>query len=397
MTRGYDVVVVGAGPAGAVAARRAAEGGLKTLLIEKRQEIGVPVRCAEAVGAESTKEFIKLNPCWVDAEIDTFQIFNSKGVSALFPPTETTLVLNRKVFDYELALLAAHAGASIRTHTAAIGLDREDGRIKGILIKSFNKTETIPTKLVVAADGTESQVARWAGIKTISPRQDYYIGLEFLLGGLEGKINPCHCEYYLDHSLAPGGYCWVFPKGVDTANVGLVIPSDLTGNIKPLHSLIKFISKHYPNATQMAVIAGGIPVTGALRSMVANGLIIVGDAAHQADPLMAGGINLGMIGANLAMQVAIPVVQDGDVSASRLRNYNILWNHRYGKMHQALYKIRKLFAKLSQERLDALVKSAAEIPSQKLTLGQIILAVLKTDPLLLLEARTLISTGLITR
>jgi digeranylgeranylglycerophospholipid reductase len=397
MTSGYDVVVVGAGPSGSVAARRAAEGGLKTLLIEKRQEIGVPVRCAEAVGAKSTQEFIELNPRWINAEIDTFTVFNSQDVCALFPPTEPTLVINRKGFDYELALLAARAGALIRTHTAAVGLEMEDCSIKGIFVESFGQTETIRTKLVVAADGTESQVARWAGLNTVPSRRDYYIGLEFLLGGLEGKINPQHCEYHLDHSLAPGGYLWVFPKGVNTANVGLVIPSDLTSSFNPLRSLDKFVSKRYPKASHLAVIAGGIPVTGALSSMVADGLIIIGDAAHQADPLMAGGINLSMIGADLAMQVAVPALYDGDVSVSRLHTYDLLWNQRFGKMHRALYKIRKIFAKLSQERLDALINRAAELPGQKLTLGQIILAVLKTDPLLLLEARTLITTGLITR
>ena len=201
----------------------------------------------------------------------------------------------------------------------------------------------------------------------------------------------------MDHSLAPGGYLWVFPKGNDIANVGMVIPSDLAEKIQPMQSLKIFVKRRYSNAMQMAIIAGGIPVTGALGTMVADGLILVGDAAHQADPLMAGGINLGMIGANLAMQVAVPAVKDGDTSTSRLKNYDILWNQRYRKMGQAQYKIRKILAKMSQKRLDALVESASELSSQELSLGQLILAILKTDPLLLLEARSLISTGLITR
>ena len=89
MSREYDVVVVGAGPAGAVAARRAAEGGLKTLLVEKRQEIGVPVRCAEAVGSKSTQEFIKLDPKWIDAEIDAFQLLIPKAfLRSSHPPNQ---------------------------------------------------------------------------------------------------------------------------------------------------------------------------------------------------------------------------------------------------------------------------------------------------------------------
>jgi len=74
MKPGYDVVVIGAGPAGSVAARRAAEGGLKTLLIEKRQEIGAPVRCAEAIGADLAKPFLPINARWVDATVRDSQL-----------------------------------------------------------------------------------------------------------------------------------------------------------------------------------------------------------------------------------------------------------------------------------------------------------------------------------
>ena len=67
----YDVVVVGGGPAGSVAARLAAAGGASVLLVEKRQEIGAPVRCAEAVGVDLMRAFIEPNPRWIDAEIET--------------------------------------------------------------------------------------------------------------------------------------------------------------------------------------------------------------------------------------------------------------------------------------------------------------------------------------
>ncbi len=395
MKSSYDVVVIGAWPAGSVAARRAAEGGLKTLLIEKRQEIGTPVRCAEAIGADLAKPFLPYDPRWVDATIQAFAIHNSRGDSIQLPPAEPTLVVNRKVFDYELALVAARAGAEVRTSSAAVGLVIEEGAVKGVRIESLGRAQEVQARLVVAADGTESQAARWAGLKTVPPLADYYLGIEFLLAGMRGKMNPQVCEYHLDRSMAPGGYLWVFPKSEDTANVGLVIGADQGGDASALSYLERFVTLHYPETSVMAVIAGGIAVTGALKSLVTDGLVVVGDAAHQADPLTAGGICLGMIGADMAMQVAVPALQRGDVRAARLQEYEKLWQARFGKMHQALYKIRKMLNRMSQERLDGLVKRASELPIERMTLGQIMLTLLKNDPLLLLEASSLITTGLI--
>ena len=129
--------------------------------------------------------------------------------------------------------------------------------------------------------------------------------------------------------------------------------------------------------------------------MVMDGLMVVGDAAHQADPLMAGGINLGMTGAQLAMRAAIPALRDGDLSAKRLQAYEKAWQERFGKMHAALYRIRGILGHLEQERIDALVRTAAALPLEKMSLGQLVFEILKSQPSLLLEARTLITTGLI--
>jgi digeranylgeranylglycerophospholipid reductase len=394
MKNNYDVVVVGAGPAGSVAARRAAEAGLRTLLLEKRPEIGVPVRCAEAIGADLSKPFIKPDLCWIDATITQFALHNSKGVSVKLPPGEPTLVVNRKIFDKQLALLAEQAGAEVRTGTAAIGLITDENKVSGVRVVHSEKVEVILSRLVVAADGTESQVARWAGLKTVSPPLDYYVAAEYLLAGLDGRIDPQVCEYHLDHSLAPGGYLWTFPKGQDTANVGLVVTVNRVPS-RAFELLDRFIAKRYPDTTILAKIAGGIPITGALKKMTANGLVVVGDAAHQADPLTGGGINLGMIGADMAMQVAVQALQNGEATEAALKPYEDHWKKRFGKIHTALYKVRKILTQMDQDRLDRLVEKAARLPVEKMSLGRIMLTLLKNDPALLLEAGKLIASRLI--
>ena len=163
MKASYDVVVVGAGPAGSVAARRAAEAGLDVLLIEKRQEIGTPVRCAEAIGLEMSRPFIQPDPRWIDARIAYYAVHNRQGDRVKLPPAEPTLVVNRKVFDVELALAAVRAGAEVQAAAAAGGLLLEGKQVVGVRVVSLGRPAEIRARLVVAADGTESQVARWAG------------------------------------------------------------------------------------------------------------------------------------------------------------------------------------------------------------------------------------------
>lgn len=395
MREQYDAIVVGAGPAGSVAARKLAEGGLDVLLIEKRQEIGAPIRCAEAIGVDVTRPYIDIDDHWICARIAAYSIHNIEGDCAQVPPTEPTLVVDRKVFDWELAHLAAKAGAWVRTRTQAEGLLKDGDRVVGVKLSSMGKRSEIKARLVIAADGTESQVARWAGLKTVPPMADFYVGFQYLLSRLRGKIDPTVCQYHLGYSLAPGGYLWVFPKGEDTANVGLVITADEAKTVSAQTYLDRFVERHYPKSSILGVIAGGIPATGALKKMVTDGLMTVGDAAHQADPLTAGGINLGMIGADLATQVALEGFRKNDLSAKALSKYESLWRDRFGRQHAALYQVRKMLAKMDDQQLSSLIHTTARLPIESMSLSQVLLSIFRNHPRLLLEARTLITTGLI--
>ena len=395
MQPSYDVIVVGAGPAGSVAARLAAQKGLKVLLVEKRQEIGAPVRCAEAIGREVTRPYIEPDERWIDAHITAFDIHNSSGASFRAPPTEHTLVVNRKVFDLELASLASAAGAEIYTSACATGLIKEGSRVAGILLNFLGKETSIPSRLVIAADGTESQVARWAGLKTNPQLSDYYSCFQFLLSGVGKVIDPQVCEYHLGQTLAPGGYAWVFPKGPDRANVGLAVTPDRARDASAREYLERFIAARFPGSSILSVVSGGIPISGAIRPMVADGLMAVGDAAHQADPLTGGGINLGMMGADLAIRVACEALAEGDLSARRLKAYDDLWQQRFGRQHAALHSIHKIMTGMEDARLAALIQTASELPLESMTLSQILAALLKSHPRLLLEARALITTGLV--
>lgn len=167
----YDLVAVGAGPGGSTAAQVAAKAGLSVLLLEKRQEIGAPVRCAEGVGRDSLIPLIEPDPSWITTEVSRAEI------TAVADGTAWTLratggrgyILERRIFDRALAERAAQAGAEVRVKTAATGLLVEEGRVRGIRIRhgdffcGAGEVE-IEAQVVIAADGVEAQVGRWAGL-----------------------------------------------------------------------------------------------------------------------------------------------------------------------------------------------------------------------------------------
>lgn len=108
----YDVIVVGAGPAGSIAARSAAEKGISVLLLEKDRDVGYPVRCGEAVAKAGVEEFIPADEKWIAAKINKFSFVAPNEAEVTVQLNDTAFVLERKIFDYELARTAANAGGA---------------------------------------------------------------------------------------------------------------------------------------------------------------------------------------------------------------------------------------------------------------------------------------------
>jgi len=230
--RRYNLVVVGAGPGGSIAAKTAAEAGLSVLLLEKRQEIGSPVRCAEGVGRDQLTSFIEPDPRWIAAEVNKAEITTIAGgeKETIRATDGHGYVLERRVFDRVLAERAAKAGAEVRVKTAATGLMMSDRRVAGVRIRQAgffigDGEVEVEAQVVIAADGVEAQLGRWAGLDVQLPLKDTMVCAQYLLAGIE--IDPtCTC-YTICHEVAPGGYAWIFPKGEGKANVGLGVQADL--------------------------------------------------------------------------------------------------------------------------------------------------------------------------
>jgi digeranylgeranylglycerophospholipid reductase len=364
--RQYDVVVVGAGPGGATAAHVAAKTGLAVLLIEKRQEIGSPVRCAEGVGHDQLVQFIEPDTRWIAAEISQAEITtiaDGTTQTPLAPPARAGVragggrgyILERRIFDRVLAERAAKVGAEVRVKTAATGLliqvAGHGSQVAGVRIKQGDSEIEVQTQVVIAADGVEAQVGRWAGLDVQLPLKDTMVCAQYLLAGID--IDPTCTYYTISHAVAPGGYAWIFPKGKAEANVGLGVQADLPRAGSALDLLNRFIESNpalargYP----VTLIAGNVPVALPPARMVTDGLMLIGDAARQVDPLTGGGIINAMTAGRLAAQVAVEAIAARDTSANFLSRYADEWRKTTGRKMERNYRLREKFAPM--ERVDA--------------------------------------------
>jgi len=171
MDRSVDVLVVGAGPTGSTAAKYAARGGAGVLMIEKRSEIGTPVRCGEGVAKRWLEEIgLTASREFICHEVDGARIIAPDGTTLVLDETragnECGYILERDLFDRFLAREAAKAGSEIMIKTSAVALLREDGRVVGARCEHMGDTFDVRAKVVIGADGFESQVGRWAGLET---------------------------------------------------------------------------------------------------------------------------------------------------------------------------------------------------------------------------------------
>ncbi len=347
-----DIAVIGLGPAGSSAAMACAKAGLRVLGIEKRQEIGSPCRCGEGLSRSALERMgIELDEKWVNIGLygQTVYAPNGKYVRIDFDEPKGWII-ERKVFDKHLAVLAARAGARILSRTEALDLVRENNKIN-IRLNSGNGTGEVRAKIVIAADGVESKIARNMGINTTLKLVDIASCAQFEMANV--KIDSKRAEYYTGNEIARAGYAWIFPKGKDTANVGIGIRKPFA-NKTAYEYLKEFVNSHpgLKNGSIVEVNCGGVPVGGLLENMVADNFMVVGDAAHQVNPIHGGGIAEAYVGGRIAAEVAVEAVREGNYSKEFLSEYNKRWWKERGNKLKKLVKVRELVENLTDDDLN---------------------------------------------
>ena len=381
----YDIIVVGGGPAGCMAAWAAAKENVSVLLLEKDRELGTPVRCAEAVGKDGLENIIgdTVDPRWITAKITKFQFVSPDG-TVVYPQVKGVgYVLNRKVFDNDLGMRAANAGARIIVGAMVNGVLHEDGHIRGVTCIINGEQKEVRAKLVIAADGVESRVARWAGINTTVALRDMETCSQMTLANL--PIADDTCIFYFSQKQFPQGYGWLFPKGNGTANVGLGVSALKARYHSPDALLQKFVETNFPQASILHKTVGGVPCANRLPKLTGNGIMLAGDAGHQTNPVSGGGISTGMTAGKLAGAVGAEAVKKNNTSAAGLIRYEKDWDKQFGNAQKRYYRLKEGISKLDDTQLNRTAHRLKDLPVEKQTLIKIFKTALIHQPALLVD------------
>jgi len=384
-----DVVVVGAGPAGSMTARYAAMHGCDTILIEKRQEIGSPVRCGEGLARHFLSDIeMPYDRKWVAQEVKGAKIFSPAGhvlkIDEEQAGNEVGIVIERDMFDKACAKHAAKAGAEIWVKTTAVGLLRDDGRVTGVRVKRLEDEFDIRAKVVVGADGYESQIGRWAGIKTLLKTADITGTLQYRLTNIDPDPDfPNYCEFYLG-SRAPAGYIWVFPKDECTANVGIGISLDHLHDRREIKRLLDaFVEKdpRMKHAQYLDMVTGGVSTCAPIPETVRDGIALVGDAARHIDPITGGGIGNGSTtGMILGKTLADIKQKGGTFSKQDLQAYEKAWRARLEETLYRNWMAKNKLVTISDEEFDAVIQTLSMEGIERLSVHAILKVVKAHHP-----------------
>jgi len=350
----FDAIVVGAGTAGSLAAKTVAEAGFEVCLIDRKREEDVGDKvCGDAIGKHHFDD--------LGLDYPTGKELERKIVGAkLYSPDMKTVfdvkgeglygfIVNRLHFGQRLLKNAVDAGATLLESTQAVEPIIKNGFVTGVLARNSETGSkvTLLGRAVVDASGFSAVLRKKLppeiGIDATVSKEDVVVCYREIRELKEQVDEPDYVKLYLSQKWAPGGYSWVFPEGGKRVNVGLGVTM-FSGFLNPKNQLYNNILS-MPLFKGSTVVKAGTwydPTRRPLDCMTGNGIVIVGDAACQVNPIHGGGIGPSMMGGSAAGKTIIESMEKEDLSREGLWSYNIKYMKLYGA-RQAGLDVFRLF------------------------------------------------------
>ena len=358
------MVVVGAGTGGCLAAKTVAEAGFDVCLIDRKreQEIGDKI-CGDAIGKHHFDALGLEYPAGKELER------NIIGVKIYSPDMKIVIdvmgeglpgyMVNRRLFGQRLLKKAKKAGAIFQESTQAVEPIINDHFVNGVLARNMETgTEfSVFGKVTVDASGfsgvLQKKLPPEIGVDANASREDVVICYREIREAKEQIAEPDFCEIYLDQTVSPGGYFWVFPEGGTKVNVGLGV-SMSRGFPNPKNRLYdNVLSRPFFEGSSILNGGGGhVPTRRPVNCMVGNGILIVGDAACQVNPIHGGGMGPSMMGGTIAGETIIEALETGNAGRENMWSYNVRYMQSYGAKQAGLDVFRLLLQQLNNEDMN---------------------------------------------
>lgn len=281
----FDLIVVGAGPAGSSAALSAVKEDISVLLLEEHPTVGMPLQCAEGLSRSTIKDYLEIKTEWTSVNLTGSIVRGPDGKEFKIEYPNVGWILNRKIFDAEIAKMAVEKGAVLKKNSKVIGVEDDN-----VIVREGDEIKKYRYKFLIGADGIGSKVGNWMGIDTRLRLNEIEVCAEYLMENI--KILPNYTYLIFDETIAPGGYAWIFPKSSSSANIGLGI-SPMKAKKRAKEYLDEWVKNEFSEGIIKEKIFGGVPAK-VLKNFSGKNFFLVGDAARFTDPLSGAGIANGI-------------------------------------------------------------------------------------------------------
>lgn len=382
----FDIVILGAGPAGLSAGRALiARNHAQFLILDKTTPWEHTIPCAEGVGKLGFLESGPIKPSWIRTEISSATFHAPNGSEISYTDKHGGYIINRAQMQHDLADEIAAAGATTRFNLTAKAVSPVCNGMRTI---QCTDGSTFSAKIIIDASGPTTCFGKPEPIaaKPLDLEPAYFAWVE------EVELPPDHIHIFAGQSIAPGGYAWIFPRGAHGANVGIVLGKHYVKRVNIRQLLEQFLATHYPKSLIVRRFAGSIPC-GYKRTlpMAIPGLIKAGDAVSTVNPISRAGISEAMLCGSLAGETALRMLAAKNKRGMLLaaKQYEANWNSRRGKRHLKLAKSKNALLSVPDEDYNNGAQALCGIPQVELTMSKIFRASLSRFPRLVWALRHL--------
>jgi len=353
-----EVVVIGAGPAGLLAAHELGKQSVDTLVLEEHPKIGIPTSCAGLISVSGFKR--------LGIRLPNSVILNRVRGAIFYSPSGRQLkvarkapqayVVDRAKFDQYLAQRTKKVGVPIclGTRVTRIRFLKKPQPQKVEILATQSRSPSprkILTKLCIDAEGCKSRVLRQTGLSP-PPSSEILPAIQYEYEGIHA-LDPTLVEIYTGCKVAPGFFAWMIPTGNDTARVGLACKSFYSPRRHLEHFLQTFpLKARLRGATRSGRLGGRILISGPIKKTYTPNFLVIGDAAGQIKPTTGGGVVVGGLCAQIAGKSAAKASQLGRKRTKVLRDYQRRWKTMLGKEFLAMKWVRSFFNSLDDHEID---------------------------------------------
>ena len=339
--------MVGAGPAGNIAALQLARHGHSVAVVDWRTEIGDKL-CTGIVGAECARRFPP----------DESDIYHCPSSATVIAPSgaeyrvardETqAYVIDRVAYVRRLAERAMDAGAEYRLGHRAVSVEIDD---RGAAIRTTfeDASARICARLVIFGSGFGSSLLAMAGLRSQGNRE-YMAGTQAVVD----LPHPTDTVVYLGDKVAPGSFAWLVPTSPTQGLAGMAGRGPQNGRFDKFLATLSDDGRICGPAYDPR--RWGIPLKPVQRSYGPR-VMAVGDAAGLVKPTSGGGIYYALLSGEIAANVAHDALIAGDFSAKRLRHYEQGWKAVFGSELRIGYYARMLYETLGDQQIERLLKT----------------------------------------